>query len=140
MNDKMFKISFFMLSAYFGLSVYFSFFIAPLLFKLLNKNDAGLVVSNIFPSYFTIGIIAFFICLIYIMRYAFSSIIAAIIVIAMILLIIQLFYIIPESRVLKETNYDVFLKLHKWSMVFNILVILFNFIVIVYMFIRNLNH
>jgi hypothetical protein len=105
----------FILSAYFGLSLYFSFVIAPILFNVLDKDIAGKIVSKIFPSYFWIGLIIFIIVLIYFIINSFGLITNCIIITAIVLIILQIFYILPASQILKTTNYDGFLKLHFWS-------------------------
>jgi hypothetical protein len=40
-----------------GSIVFFSFFVAPVLFRLLKAPDAASVVRTIFPSYYLLGII-----------------------------------------------------------------------------------
>lgn len=122
----------FLLSAYFGISLYFSFVIAPILFKMLDKKEAGLIVSKIFPSYFWIGLIIFIISLIYFIKNSYGLAIYTIVAVVLILLIIQIFYILPSSAFLKETNYSGFLKLHLWSVICNIVVILINGITVLY--------
>ena len=99
---------------------------------MLDKKQAGLIVSKIFPSYFWIGLIIFIISLIYFIKNSYGFAIYTLIVIVLILLIIQIFYILPSSALLKETNYDGFLKLHLWSVIFNIVVILVNGVTIMY--------
>jgi hypothetical protein len=120
------KIVVFLLSAYFGISIYFSFIIAPILFKVLDKKLAGLIVSKIFPSYFWTGLIVFIVSLIYYIKNSYGFIFYVLLIVAIILIVAQIFYILPTSQMLKATNYNEFLKLHLWSIIFNIIVIFIN--------------
>lgn len=129
----------FLLSVYFGISLYFSFIIAPIIFKSVDKKLAGLIVSNIFPSYFWIGLIIFIISFLYFIKNSYGLFIYIIIILAILLISLQIFYIIPSSHVLKTNNYDGFLRLHFWSIIFNISIIIINGITIFYLIFKNKN-
>jgi hypothetical protein len=49
------KLLLFLNSAYLGLGAFFSFYVAPTLFKVLEKTEAGKVVERVFPVYFSLG-------------------------------------------------------------------------------------
>ena len=126
-----------MLSAYFGLSLYFSFIVAPVIFKLVNKKLAGLIVSKIFPSYFWIGFIIFIISLFYFVKNSYGLFVYVIIILAILLIYLQVFYILPSSHVLKANNYEGFLRLHFWSIIFNLSVIIINGVIVYYLIFKN---
>jgi hypothetical protein len=46
------KLLLFLNSAYLGLGAFFSFYVAPTLFKVLEKTEAGKVVERVFPCLF----------------------------------------------------------------------------------------
>lgn len=131
------KVVVFLLSAYFGLSLYFSFGVAPILFSVLDKKQAGLIVSKIFPSYFWIGLIIFVISLVYFIKNSYGFIFSCLLIIAVILIVAQIYYILPTSQMLKATNYNGFLKLHSWSIVCNVIVMFINSISILYIIYKN---
>jgi len=51
------KLLLFLNSAYLGLGAFFSFYVAPTLFKVLEKTEAGKVVERVFPVYFSLGVV-----------------------------------------------------------------------------------
>ena len=58
------KFLLFLNSAYLGIGSFFSLFVAPNLFRVLQKEQAGAVVERGFPVYFSIGLVVSFITLI----------------------------------------------------------------------------
>jgi len=118
------KVVISVLSAYLGMGMFFSFYIAPLLFRMLEREKAGSVVENIFPVYFAIGIATVFISL-------FASFLASLgkkvylsLGVALILLLILEFYIVPVSHNLKTTDYQAFMRFHTYSVIMNVVTML----------------
>ncbi|MEJ7555972.1 MAG: DUF4149 domain-containing protein, partial [Aquificaceae bacterium] len=66
----MLKFLLFINSLYLGLGAFFSFFIAPTLFKVLQKEQAGAVVEKVFPVYFSLGLVASLITIILSFKYS----------------------------------------------------------------------
>jgi hypothetical protein len=126
-----------LLSLYLGISVYFSFVIAPILFKVLDKKLAGQIVSRIFPSYFWIGLITLLIVLVYFVKNPPGIIIYCLIIITIFFIIFQIFYVLPSSQILKTTNYSIFLKLHMYSVVLNISTIIINAIILLFLLCKH---
>ena len=120
----MLKISSFIITAYFGLSIFFSFVTAPILFKTIEKQLAGMVVGEIFPIYFTVGVVVFAISGIFFLKQPGMKSYFILTLIILGILLIQLLYVLPSSENLKVSNYDVFMKVHAASMILNAIMIL----------------
>ena len=116
------KVSLFLLSVFFGLGAFFSFHVAPTLFRVLERNQAGAVVEKIFPIYFALGLIIVALALFIGRELGRLFIILGIINLA--LLGLELFYIVPTMHKLKQTNYQLFMKYHGVSMLINLLILL----------------
>lgn len=128
----MITIVIFMLSVWFGVSLFFSFDVAPMLFDTLPSIVAGMVVSRIFPIYFGIGLFISVLSMVLLFKdkttlrkiYFFLAY-------NIIVCLSFLIYILPEADALKHTDYQEFLRLHAVSMVLNLSQMLFTFISIV---------
>ena len=120
----MLKISSFIITAYFGLSLFFSFVTVPMLFKTVEKQLAGMVVGKILPVYLTVGIIVFIISGIIFLKQPEMQYYFILTSITVVVLLVQLLYILPLSENLKASNYKIFMKVHAISMVLNMIVIL----------------
>jgi len=118
------KISSFIITAYLGLSIFFSFVTAPILFKTIEKQLAGMVVGKIFPIYFTVGVVVFAISGIFFLKQPGMKSYFILTLIILGILLIQLLYVLPSSENLKVSNYDVFMKVHAASMILNAIMIL----------------
>ncbi|MFN7932801.1 MAG: DUF4149 domain-containing protein [Bryobacteraceae bacterium] len=56
-------------SVWLGSIVFFSFFVAPTLFRSLGKETAGMAVRAIFPKYYLLGVVcAVVLCAVHVMR------------------------------------------------------------------------
>lgn len=119
------------LSAWLGASLFFTFDVAPVLFKVLPTFMAGEVVSNVFPFYFILGTFLFFgvIILSKINKQSRSFILLSLI--NLIIFLAFLIYILPLSESLKMTNYQEFLELHGISMSLNLVQIINTTILII---------
>ncbi len=115
----MFKTLLFLSSAYLGLGAFFSFFVAPTLFRVLDTSQAGKVVEKVFPVYFSIGLAVSLISVIFGNRVNKVYLIVALI--AVLIVGAQLFFINPYAHSLKGTDYKMFLKVHGLSMTLNLL-------------------
>ncbi len=129
------KLTLILLSFYFGLGTFFSFYVAPTLFKVLERNQAGAVVEKVFPVYFGIGIVVVLISLI--LGKDFRKIFISLGVLNLILLLFEEFYIIPKMHHLKQTNYELFLKYHGISMAINLLILLLTLSKIGFIFLKR---
>ncbi len=114
------KIVISILSAYIGMGIFFSFYIAPLLFKMLERSKAGSIVENIFPVYFAIGIATVFISLAISFISSLGKKVYFPLAGALILLLILEFYIVPTAHELKNTNYSAFMRFHTYSVALNV--------------------
>ncbi len=127
------NVALFMVSTWFGVSLFFSFDVAPTLFDTLSTFLAGEVVSKIFPIYFGIGLFIF----------VFSGIILflkekntfkrlfSLLFLNIIIFMVFLIFILPEAQVLKHTDYHSFLILHVYSMGLNLIQMISSFFIIV---------
>ena len=116
------KFSLFLISVFFGLGAFFSFYVAPILFRVLERNQAGAVVEKVFPVYFGLGLVLIAIALFIGRETGKLFIILGIINLA--LLGLEFFYIVPTMHKLKQTNYQLFMKYHGVSMGINLLILL----------------
>lgn len=116
------KLALFLISVFFGLGAFFSFYVAPTLFKVLEKNQAGAVVERVFPIYFGLGLILVAIALLVGKEVGKLFLILGITNLA--LLGLELFYMVPTMHKLKQVNYELFMKYHGVSMGINLLILL----------------
>ncbi|MEZ0337713.1 MAG: DUF4149 domain-containing protein [Aquificaceae bacterium] len=116
------KFLLFINSAYLGLGSFFNFFVAPTLFRVLQKEQAGAVVERVFPVYFSIGLVVSFITLI--LGFKLGRLIALMALLTLFLNAIHVFYILPTAHALKPVDYNAFMKWHGISMGVNLLSLL----------------
>ena len=110
---------------YLGLGAFFSFYVAPILFRVLERNQAGAVVEKVFPVYFGLGLILVAVALFIGREIGKIFIILGMINLA--LLSVEFFYIVPTMHKLKQANYQLFMKYHGVSMLINLLILLLTF-------------
>jgi len=122
----------FMISTWFGVSLFFSFDVAPTLFDALSTILAGEVVARIFPIYFGIGLFIFLFSflLLFLSEKPIFKKTFFFFTINIVIFIAFLVFILPEASILKHTNYHEFLNLHAFSMVLNLLQIINSFFII----------
>ncbi|MGC8853094.1 MAG: DUF4149 domain-containing protein [Hydrogenobacter sp.] len=113
------KFLLFLNSLYLGLGMFFSFYVAPVLFKVLQKEQAGRVVEKVFPVYFGIGLVVSLLSLM--LGFRLSKWLTLLWILNVLILAFQEFYVIPHSRELKLTDYQAFMKLHGISVTLNLI-------------------
>ncbi len=118
----MLKFLLFINSLYLGLGSFFSFFIAPTLFRVLQKEQAGAVVERIFPVYFGIGLVVSLTTLF--LGFKYGRLIPVLAFFNLLIHAIHIFYVLPTAHSLKLTDYDAFMRWHGMSMGMNLLGIL----------------
>ncbi len=121
------------MTATFAIGSFFSFVVAPILFKTLPKEQAGKVVERVFPIYFALCMGLDALSLLMVFKANVGAPLILILILTITLNAIQLYVIIPESREKKKTDYKAFLKLHKISVMLNLSVIVLNLLGILYL-------
>lgn len=122
----MLKLLLFLNSFYLGLGVFFSFYVAPTLFRVLEKEQAGRVVEKVFPAYFGIGLVIALVSLV--LSFKLGRWLALLVLINLLVLAFQEFYVLPLSHQLKLIDYQAFMRWHGISMVLNVLSLLLVFV------------
>ncbi len=122
-----------LVSFYLGLGSFFSFYVAPILFRVLDKSQAGSVVEKVFPVYFGIGIGVFLVSLVLSFLSSMGKPAYLFMISALILLLLLEFYILPVSHSLKATDYQAFMRYHGISMVMNLGVLVLSLITVLYL-------
>ncbi len=120
------KFLLFLNAFYLGLASFFSFYVAPTLFRVLEKELAGKVVERVFPVYFGIGLLIAFLS--FLMTLRLSKLLAFLFLVNLLVLSFQEFYILPMSHQLKTVDYQAFMRWHGVSMVLNLISLLIVFI------------
>ncbi|MFP3205972.1 MAG: DUF4149 domain-containing protein [Hydrogenobaculum sp.] len=126
------NIVLFMISTWFGVSLFFSFDVAPTLFDTLSTMLAGDVVAKIFPMYFGIGLFIFLMSF-FILFFSEKPTLRknfAFLILNIVIFIAFLVFILPEASFLKHTDYHAFLRLHAFSMVLNLIQMINSFFII----------
>ncbi|MGB9874477.1 MAG: DUF4149 domain-containing protein, partial [Hydrogenobacter sp.] len=95
------------------------FYVAPVLFRVLEKEQAGRVVEKVFPVYFGIGLVVSLLSLM--LGFRLSKWLMLLWVLNVLILAFQEFYVLPHSHELKLTDYQAFMKWHGISMVLNLI-------------------
>ena len=127
------KIVLAFMTATFAIGSFFSFAVAPILFKTLPKEEAGKVVEKVFPLYFGFCLGLDALSLLAVFKANVGFILILILILTITLNAVQLYIIIPESREKKKTDYKGFLKLHKISVILNMSVVILNLLGVLYL-------
>ncbi len=114
----MLKFLLFINSIYLGLGSFFSFFVAPTLFRVLQKEQAGVVVERVFPVYFSIGFMVSIITLM--LGFKHSKLIFGLAFVNAFTHALHIFYVLPTAHNLKMVDYQAFMKWHGISMGMNL--------------------
>jgi hypothetical protein len=130
----MVKFLLFLNAFYLGLGTFFSFYVAPLLFRVLEKEYAGRVVEKVFPVYFGLGLI--FSLLSLILGFRLGKGVVIILILNLIIPAFQEFYVLPLSHHLKFTDYEAFMKWHGISMVLNLTHLLLVFVLCILLLLK----
>jgi len=129
------RLLLFFLSSFLGLSIFFSFFVAPTLFKVLSPHQAGSVVERIFPLYFglatVVGLISF------IFSGGLGRLYRVLSFVLLLLSAFEFFYMNPVMHELKKSNYSLFLKYHGVSMLINMVIIILSCSLVVLLILRG---
>ncbi len=125
------KLLLFINSLYLGLGAFFSFYVAPTLFRVLEKSQAGKVVEKVFPVYFSVGLVVSLLTLILGFRYGKFLLLLALL--NSLLHGVHLFYVLPTASRLKEVDYQAFMTWHGISMGINLLSLLITLVLCVYL-------
>ncbi len=123
------KFLFFLNSFYLGMGVFFSIYVAPTLFKVLEKAEAGKVVEKVFPVYFGIGFLVMLFSLA--VGWKVSKIFFTVSLVNFLLHGVHLFYVLPKAKSLKVIDYSEFMKWHGVSMGLNLLGLLLVLVMII---------
>ncbi|NPA33140.1 MAG: DUF4149 domain-containing protein [Aquificae bacterium] len=127
------RVSLALLSSFLGIGLFFSFFIAPLLFEELPKELAGRVVERVFPVYFGVGILAVFFTLLFVKKKP----VRVLSLLNLIILSVEEFYVLPKAHALKATNYELFLRFHTLSMSLNLLILFLSFVKVLILILKR---
>lgn len=127
------KIVLSFMTATFAIGSFFSFVVAPILFKTLPKEQAGKIVEKVFPLYFGLCMGLDALSLLAVFKANVGFILILILVLTITLNAVQLYVILPESREKKKTDYKAFLKLHKISVMMNLSVVVLNLLGVLYL-------
>jgi hypothetical protein len=127
----------FLLSFYFGLGTFFSFVVAPTLFKVLERQQAGAVVEKVFPIYFGIGLGAVGVSLLLGITSKMSKFLNLLLLINLAVLLVLEFYILPKAHALKTSGSPEFMKYHLISVIMSTVSLFFTFGAIVYLIVRD---
>lgn len=114
-------------AAYLGLGAFFSFYVAPILFRVLQKEQAGDVVERVFPVYFSLGLLVCLLTLVLGLRV--GNPISILALVNGLVHAIHVFYILPKAHNLKLLDYEAFMKWHGLSMGMNLLSLLLTLII-----------
>ena len=133
------RIMIFLLSFYFGAGSFFSFLVAPELFKQLEKQVAGGIVDDLFPIYFGIGVGAVGASLLMGITSKMRRFLIALLLVNFLIVLALEFYVVPSAHELKAVDYNAFRKMHLISMIMNTLSLFLTFGAIVHLIARPKN-
>ncbi len=130
------RVMIFLLSFYFGLGSFFSYVVAPQLFRILEKSVAGEIVEKIFPLYFGIGLGTISISLLIGLTSRMSKFLLMLLSVNLLILLALNFYILPQAHALKEAGSEEFTKVHLISVIMSTLSLFFTFGAIIHLIVR----
>ncbi len=133
----MIRIMIFLLSFYFGLGTFFSFAVAPVLFKVLERTTAGAVVERIFPLYFGIGLGSVGAVFLMALSLRLSKFLLSLLAVNLLLLALEFFHILPTLGELKASGSPDFMKYHLYSVILGTVSLFFTFGAIVYLIVKR---
>jgi len=131
------RVMIFLLSFYFGLGTFFSFIVAPNLFKSLERAVAGSIVEKVFPLYFGIGLGAVGISLLIGVTSKMSRFLLMLLTVNFLILLVLEFYVLPEAHSLKTAGSPEFVKIHLVSVIMSTVSLFFTFGAVVYLIVRT---
>ena len=108
-----------------GIMLFFSFAVAPVIFKVLEENDARKFVRTIFPYYYLINLILILLICIFLFYKNFISFDFYLLVIVAIMFAISLFILMPMINNARDQGVEKKFKyLHAISVIINFLQII----------------
>ena len=108
-----------------GVMIFFSFAIAPLIFKVLNENYARLFVRRIFPYYYSINLILLSIAIFVFYRIKLFNLEFFLISFTAFIFFLSLFILMPLINKSRDNNKNTMFKhLHSCSVFFNFIQII----------------
>ena len=108
-----------------GIMLFFSFAVAPVIFKVLKENDARKFVRTIFPYYYLINLILILLICIFLIYKNFISFDFYLLVIVAIMFAISLFILMPMINNARDQGKEKKFKyLHTFSVIINFLQII----------------
>ena len=108
-----------------GAMLFFSFVIAPVIFKVLDANNAGKFVRKIFPHYYLINLIVLSIALLLLFYISSINLDFYITLVIMVLFAVSLFVLMPLINKLRDNKEDRKFKYsHTLSVVINFIQII----------------
>lgn len=131
------RVIVFLLSAYFGLGVFFNVVVAPVLFRSLERSVAGSIVEHIFPFYFGAGLGAVGVSLLIALTSKMSRLLILLIGANLLVLLALRFYVLPKIHTLKGADSLAFVKLHLLSEIMSVVSLFFTFSAIIYLIVRT---
>jgi len=128
------KIVLSFMTATFSIGAFFSFVVAPILFKTLPRSEAGKVVEKIFPLYFGLCLGLDALSLLAVFKANVGFILILILILTITLNAVQLYVVIPESRERKQKgDREGFRKIHSISVAMNLTVVVLNLLGVLYL-------
>tara|TARA_B000000437_G_C11567453_1_gene273900 strand:+ start:284 stop:667 length:384 start_codon:yes stop_codon:yes gene_type:complete len=108
-----------------GIMLFFSFAVAPIIFKVLKENDARKFVRTIFPYYYLINLILILLICIFLFYKNFISFDFYLLVIVAIMFAVSLFILMPMINNARDQGKEKKFKyLHTFSVIINFLQII----------------
>ncbi len=101
------------------MGLFFSFYVAPTLFKVLEKADAGKVVEKVFPVYFGVGFLVMLVSTLF--GWKLGKAFSLLALLNLTIHGIHKFYVLPTAGQLKLVDYSAFMKWHALSMGLNVI-------------------
>ena len=127
----------FLLSFYFGLGTFFSFIVAPELFRTLERSAAGDIVEKVFPLYFGAGLGTVGISLLIGITSKMSRFLLTLLIVNLIVLLALEFYVLPRAHSLKVAGSPEFVKMHLISVIMSTVSLFLTFGAVVYLIVRT---
>ncbi len=127
----------FLLSFYFGLGTFFSFIVAPELFRTLERSAAGDIVEKVFPLYFGVGLGAVGISLLIGITSRMSRFLLTLLATNLIVLLALEFYVLPQAHSMKVAGSPEFVKMHLISVIMSTVSLFLTFGAVVYLIVRT---
>ena len=108
-----------------GIMLFFSFAVAPIIFKVLKENDARKFVRTIFPYYYLINLILILLICVFLIYKNFVSFDFYLLVIVAIMFAVSLFILMPMINNTRDQGKEKKFKyLHAFSVIINFLQII----------------